>query len=174
MANWQSLQNNRSTCRLLSTASSVFQADEPKRNKLVRPDMRALLFCLLTVSAPVWSETYYACVGEYGEVSFTDVMDDGCVTIIVQPTPLASGAAQSAQRVTVLLQTMADTLANGRRAREEARAENVRSAPIPEPEVVEYRYLVGSHRPFPAKNRIEQPPPLTPRKPFEPAFRPRR
>jgi hypothetical protein len=151
-------------------------ADEQKRNKPVRPYMRALLFSLLTISAPVWSETYYACAGEYGEVNFTDVMDDGCVTIMVQPTPLAPGAAQSAHQITVSLQTMADTLANARRAREEARADNVRSAPVPEPEpeVVEDRYLVGSHRPFPPENPIEPPPPLAPRKPFEPAFRPRR
>jgi hypothetical protein len=135
--------------------------------------MRVLFFSLLMISAPAWSEAYYACAGEYGEVSYTDVIVDGCATIIVQPTPVAPGAAQSARRVTVALQTMADTLAYERRAREEARAENVRFAPVPEPEFVEYRYPVWPRRHFRPRNSIEQPPPLAPRKPFEPAFRPR-
>lgn len=135
--------------------------------------MRVLLLGLLTISAPVWGEDYYACAGTYGEVSFTDVMDDGCVTISVQPTPVAPGAAQSAHRVTVALQTMADALANGRRARQEARSKYVRPAPVSEPEVVEYRYPIWPQRHFYPRNRIEPPPPLAPRKPFEPAFRPR-
>lgn len=136
--------------------------------------MRVLFFSLLTISAPVWSEVYYACAGNYGEASFTDVMDDGCVAIVVQPTPVAPGAAQSAQRVTIALQTMADTLANGRRARQEARAEYyVRPAPVSEPEVIEYRYPLWPQRHFHPKNTIEQPPTLAPREPFEPAFRPR-
>ena len=135
--------------------------------------MRILFFSLLAISAPVWGEVYYACEGKYGEVSFTDVMDEGCVAIIVKPTPVAPGAAQSAHRITVALQTMADTLANERRARQEARAEYVRPMPVAEPEVVEYRYPVWPQRPFRPGNSVEQPPPLPPRKPFEPAFRPR-